>query len=60
MDDASCFASALWFGRENEEWNGKGVVGVVLPSMMVIKKAVNEKHKAQSSGSNTRAMPLIK
>ena len=26
------------------EW--KGVVGVVLPSLMVMKKAVNEKHKA--------------
>ena len=28
------------------EW--KGVVGVVLPSLMVMKKAVNEKHKAQA------------
>ena len=34
------------------EW--KGVVGVVLPSLMVIKKAVDEKHKAQSSDSNTK------
>ena len=28
------------------EW--KGVVGVVLASLMVIKKAVDEKHKAQT------------
>ena len=36
----------MWFGRESEEWNGKRVVGVVLPSSMVVKKAVDEKHKA--------------
>ena len=54
MGDASCFASALQFGRESEEWNEKGVACVVLPSLMVIKKAVDEKHKAQSSDSNTK------
>ena len=32
----------------------KGVVGVVFPSLMVIKKAVDEKQKAQSSDSNTK------
>ena len=33
----------------------KRTVGVVFLSLMVIKKVVNEKHKAQSSASNTRA-----
>ena len=42
------------FGWESKEWNGKGVVGVVLPLLMVIKKAVDEKHKSTSSGSNTK------
>ena len=40
---------------ESEEWNEKGVVGVVLPSLMVVKKAADEKHKAQSSDSNTKS-----
>ena len=47
MDDAPCFASAVWFGRESEEWNEKERSGVL--SLVVIKKAVNEKHKAQST-----------
>ena len=47
MGDASCFASVVSFGRESDEWNGK-VVGMVLPSLMVVKKAVDEKHKAQA------------
>ena len=42
------------FGKESEGWNDKGVVGVVLSSLMVIKKAVDEEHKAQSSASNTK------
>ena len=47
-------------GWKGKEWNGEGVVGVVLPSFVVIKKAVDKKHKAQSSASNTKAMSLIK
>ena len=42
-------ALQVLFGRKSEEWNGK-VVGVVLPSLMVTKKAVDEKHKAVLSG----------
>ena len=34
--------------------NRNGVVGVMLASLMVINKAVDEKHKAQSSDSNTK------
>ena len=44
LDVESCFASAVRLLKESEKW--KGVVGVVLPSLIVIKKVVDEKHKA--------------